>query len=141
MLQRGTALSAGAFQIAMISGPALGGLGYAVAPGVPYAATAFFWLLAGILNGAINLERPVRAEESPTFGALFAGVRFVRRNPAILGTISLDLFAVLLGGATSLLPIYAHDILYIGSWGLGVLRAGTSRRRLADDGRAGRPSH
>jgi len=53
---------------------------------------------------------------------LFAGVSFIRRNPAILGTISLDLFAVLLGGATALLPIYAHDILHTGSWGLGVLR-------------------
>jgi hypothetical protein len=54
---------------------------------------------------------------------LFAGVAFVRSSPAILGTISLDLFAVLLGGATALLPIYASDILHTGSWGLGVLRA------------------
>jgi MFS family permease len=54
---------------------------------------------------------------------LFAGVGFVRRTPAILGTISLDLFAVLLGGATALLPIYARDILHTGPWGLGVLRA------------------
>jgi MFS family permease len=53
---------------------------------------------------------------------LFAGVAFVRKSPAILGTISLDLFAVLLGGATALLPIYAADILHTGSWGLGVLR-------------------
>ena len=57
-----------------------------------------------------------------TFADLFAGVGFVRRNPASLGTISLDLFAVLLGGATALLPIYAHDILQTGPWGLGVLR-------------------
>jgi MFS family permease len=63
------------------------------------------------------------AKDPPTFAALFAGVRFVRRNPAILGTISLDLFAVLLGGATALLPIYARDILQTGPWGLGVLRA------------------
>ena len=53
---------------------------------------------------------------------MFAGVGFVRSNPAILGTISLDLFAVLLGGATALLPIYARDILQTGPWGLGVLR-------------------
>jgi MFS family permease len=84
---------------------------------------ALFWLVAGVLNGAIRLDRPVRMETSPTFGALFAGVRFVRQNPAILGTISLDLFAVLLGGATTLLPVYARDILHTGSWGLGLLRA------------------
>lgn len=123
MLQKGTALSTGAFQVATISGPALGGLAYTVAPGVPYAAMACFWLLAATLNGAIRLDRPVRTEALPTLGGLFAGVRFVRQNPAILGTISLDLFAVLLGGATTLLPIYARDVLHTGSWGLGVLRA------------------
>jgi MFS family permease len=123
MLQKGTALSTGVFQVAMISGPMVGGLGYAVSPGAPYAAMAFFWLLAGVLTSAIRLDRPVRAVGSPTLGSLFAGVRFVRHNKAILGTISLDLFAVLLGGATTLLPIFARDILHTGSWGLGVLRA------------------
>ena len=123
MLQKGTALSSAAFQVAVISGPALGGLAYAVAPGVPYAVMAVFWLLAGMLNGAIRLDRPVTAKEPPTLAALFAGVGFVRHNPAILGTISLDLFAVLLGGATALMPIYARDILHTGPWGLGVLRA------------------
>jgi len=122
MLQKATAIATGSFQVAMISGPALGGLAYAVAPGVPYTVMAVFWLLAGLLNGAIRLDRPVAAKEPPTFAALFAGVGFVRRNPALLGTISLDLFAVLLGGATALLPIYARDILQTGPWGLGVLR-------------------
>jgi hypothetical protein len=84
---------------------------------------AVFWLLGGILNGAIQLDRPVTVKEPPTLDTLFAGVRFVRHNPAILGIISLDMFAVLLGGATALLPIYARDILYTGPWGLGVLRA------------------
>src|SRR5271154_1542811 len=123
MLQRATAFSTGAFQVAMISGPALGGLAYAVAPGVPYAVMAAFWLAAGLLTGAIRLDRPVTAKQPPTLGALFAGVGFVRHNPAILGTISLDLFAVLLGGATALLPIYARDILQTGPLGLGVMRA------------------
>jgi MFS family permease len=123
MLQKGTAISSAAFQIAVITGPALGGLAYAVAPGVPYALMAVFWLLAGMLNGAIQLDRPVTAKEPPTLDAVFAGVRFVRHNPAILGTISLDMVAVLLGGATALLPIYARDILHTGPWGLGVLRA------------------
>jgi MFS family permease len=84
---------------------------------------AVFWLLAGILNGAIELDRPVTVKEPPTLSEVFAGARFVRENPAILGTISLDLFAVLLGGATALMPIYARDILHTGPWGLGVLRA------------------
>jgi MFS family permease len=122
MLQKATALATGAFQVATISGPALGGLAYAAAPGAPYAVMAVFWLSAGLLNGAIKLERPVTAKQPPTFAELFAGVGFVRRNPAILGTISLDLFAVLFGGATALLPIYARDILHTGPWGLGVLR-------------------
>jgi MFS family permease len=123
LLQKATALSSGVFQVAAISGPALGGVAYAIAPGAPYAVMAMFSLLAGTLNGMIRLQGPVIAKEPPTFAALFAGVRFVRRNPAILGTISLDLVAVLLGGATALLPIYAHDILQTGPWGLGVLRA------------------
>ena len=122
MLQKGTALSSGALQLASISGPALGGLAYAISPGLPYAVTAAFWLLAGLLNGAIRMDRPARAADLPTLGSLFAGVKFVRHSPAVLGTISLDLFAVLLGGATALLPIYASDILHTGPWGLGVLR-------------------
>jgi MFS family permease len=122
LLQKATALATAAFQVAMISGPALGGFAYAVAPGTPYAAMAVFWLLAAMLNGAIKLDRPAAADEPPTFSALFDGIGFVRRHPAILGTISLDLFAVLLGGATALLPIYARDILHTGPWGLGLLR-------------------
>jgi MFS family permease len=122
-LQKATAFSSGAFQAAAISGPALGGVAYAIAPGAPYLLMAMFSLLAGMLSGMIRLQKPVEAKEPPTFGDLFAGASFVRHNPAILGTISLDLFAVLLGGATALLPIYAHDILQTGPWGLGVLRA------------------
>jgi MFS family permease len=123
MLQRATALSSGTFQIAAIAGPALGGVAYAIAPGVPYALMAIFSLLAGMLSGLIAMQGPPVAREPPTIAALFAGASFVRRNPAILGTISLDLFAVLLGSATALLPIYARDILQTGPWGLGMLRA------------------
>jgi MFS family permease len=122
MLQKGTAVYSATWQIATISGPALGGLAYAAAPGVPYAVMAAFWMMSGAFNGAIKVNRIVAAAEPPTLASLFAGVGFIRRNPAILGTISLDLFAVLLGGATALLPIYARDILHTGSWGLGVLR-------------------
>jgi MFS family permease len=122
-LQKATAFSSGAFQAAAISGPALGGVAYAIAPGAPYLLMAMFSLLAGMMSGMIRLQKPVGAKEPPTFDDLFAGASFVQHNPAILGTISLDLFAVLLGGATALLPIYAHDILQTGPWGLGVLRA------------------
>jgi MFS family permease len=122
MMQKATAVSTAAWQVATISGPALGGLAYAAAPGIPYAAMAAFWLLSGMLNGAIKPRPSLAATEPPTLASLFAGVGFIRRNPPILGTISLDLFAVLLGGATALLPIYARDILHTGPWGLGVLR-------------------
>ena len=131
MLQRATALSTSAFQVATIGGPALGGAAYALAPGVPYAAMAVLWFAAAMLNGAIRIERAAAVREAPTLGALFAGVGFVRRNPAILGTISLDLFAVLLGGATALLLIFARDILQTGPWGLGVLRGAPAVGALA----------
>jgi MFS family permease len=121
-LQRAAALSTGIWQIAAISGPAVGGLAYAVAPVAPYAVMAMFWLMAGLCSGAIRTRQSVATTEPPTLSELFAGFRFVRANPAILGTISLDLFAVLLGGATALLPIYARDILQAGPWALGVMR-------------------
>ena len=122
-LQRATAISSGAAQLATITGPALGGLAYAIAPGVPYGLMALFWLLGTVLTGAIRPAKSAAVRDAATPADLFAGVRFVRNNPAILGTISLDLFAVLLGGATALLPIYARDILEAGPLGLGILRA------------------
>jgi MFS family permease len=122
-LQRATALSSGAAQIATITGPALGGLAYAVAPWVPYGLMVLFWLSGAIFTGTIRLTQPATVRDAASPADLFAGIRFVRDNPAILGTISLDLFAVLLGGATALLPIYARDILQAGPSGLGILRA------------------
>lgn len=123
LLQQGTALSSGALQFATIGGPALGGFIFAVSPGAPYAVTAIFWLLAGLLNGLVPVARHVGLTRAPTWESLFAGVGFVWRNPTILGTISLDLFAVLLGGATALLPIFAADVLHTGPLGLGLLRS------------------
>ncbi len=131
MLPQATAMATAAFQMATITGPALGGLVYAVAPGMPYAVMTLFWLLAGLINGLNRLDRPAAAKEPPNGAAVFAGVKFVLENPAILGTISLDLFAVLLGGATALLPIYARDILHTGPWGLGVLRGAPAVGALA----------
>jgi MFS family permease len=124
-LQRATALSSAAAQIATITGPALGGIAYAFAPGLPYAIMLVFWLLSTLLTGAIATTEPEPTEDAARTDAddIFAGVRFIRSNPAILGTISLDLFAVLFGGVTALLPIYARDILDAGPFGLGILRA------------------
>jgi MFS family permease len=110
-LQRATALSSGATQVATIAGPALGGLAYAISPGLAYAIMVLFWLLAALFTGAIGATQPAVGKDSATSSDLFAGVRFIRENPAILGTISLDLFAVLFGGVTALLPIDARDIL------------------------------
>jgi MFS family permease len=123
LLQRATALSSGAVQLATVTGPALGGLAYTFTPSMPYAIMALFWLAGAILTGGIRLIQPAAIRDPAAPSDLFAGIRFVRDNPAILGTISLDLFAVLLGGATALLPIYARDILQTGPIGLGILRA------------------
>ena len=122
-LQRAAALSSGVNQIAIVAGPMFGGFAFAVAPGIAYGIMVLFWLSGMILTGLIRLKRPEAARDSAAPSDLFAGVRFVRNNPAILGTISLDLFAVLFGGATALLPIYARDILDAGPLGLGILRA------------------
>ncbi len=121
-MQKATAMSTAAWQIATISGPALGGIAYALAPGAPYLIMTALWLLSGFLFSCIKSTQRASSGEPPTLSALFAGVGFIRTHPAILGVISLDLFAVLLGGATALLPIYARDILHTGPWGLGVLR-------------------
>jgi MFS family permease len=122
-LQRATALSSGAVQVATITGPALGGLAYALSPAAPYGIMLLFWLVAMICTGVIQQMQQAPAKDSASAGDLFAGVRFVRSNAAILGTISLDLFAVLFGGVIALLPIYARDILDAGPFGLGILRA------------------
>jgi MFS family permease len=123
MLQQATALSTGAMQIATIGGPAVGGFVFAVSPGAAYALTAGFWLIAGVFNGLLPLMQRAASSGDISMSTLFAGVHFVRRNPTLLGTISLDLFAVLLGGATALLPIFAKDILHTDATGLGLLRA------------------
>jgi MFS family permease len=113
------------WQGAMVVGPMLGGLVYAgaggpapvylVAAACSLGAAAFLATMQPIVSRA-----PV---EAPTRRSLLAGVRYVWRNQIVLGAISLDLFAVLLGGATALLPIYARDILHLGPWALGILRS------------------
>ncbi len=122
-VQRATALSSGAAQLATIMGPALGGIAYAVSPALSYGLMVLLWLSAALFAGMIQLMQPAAPRGAATPGDLFAGVNFIRNHPAILGTLSLDLFAVLFGGVTALLPIYARDILQTGPWGLGILRA------------------
>lgn len=123
VLPRAMAVSASAGQMAMIVGPALGGFIYIAGPGVVYAIAAALYGLAVICMANIRYQRPPAKREPPTLKTLFAGFGFIRRRPVVLGAISLDLFAVLLGGATALLPIFASDILHTGPWGLGLLRA------------------
>jgi MFS family permease len=119
---RAIAWAAASFQTASIIGPALGGLLYATGPTVVYCTIAVLFLGAGILVSLIRIERTTPKREPVTVQSIFAGISFIRSKPAILGAISLDLFAVLLGGATALLPVYARAILAIGPWGLGILR-------------------
>lgn len=131
LIPRAAAASASSNQTAIILGPALGGLAYALGPGLVYALAAAGFIAASLLISAIRIARPAPARERPSVASLFGGVAFVRRHPALMGAISLDLFAVLLGGATALLPIYARDILRTGPWGLGLLRSAPALGALA----------
>lgn len=123
LFPRAVAGSASANQTATIVGPALGGLLYALSPVLVYALCAALFATAAVLITLIRLQRTPIKREPISIDTLFAGIGFIRRNPIVLGAISLDLFAVLLGGATALLPIFARDIFATGPWGLGILRA------------------
>ena len=109
-------------QVATIGGPALGGLLYGIGPTIAFATCAGAWAVAFVL--ALGLP-PAQAlpRDKTTLRTVLAGLAFIWRRKEILGAISLDLFAVLLGGATALLPIYARDILFTGPVGLGMLRS------------------
>jgi MFS family permease len=109
--------------MAMVLGPAVGGLLYVAGPGAVYATAAGLYLVAATLMALLRYEQTPPRREPATLKSLFAGVHFIRERKDVLGVISLDLFAVLFGGATALLPIFARDILHTGPWGLGLLRA------------------
>ena len=117
------ALSSSLFQTATIVGPSLGGLLYGLGPDIAYATCAATFLLAAFSTLQVPPIVRAGALEPPTLATVFGGLTFIRQRPEILGAISLDLFAVLLGGATALLPVYARDILQAGPFGLGMLRA------------------
>jgi MFS family permease len=114
-------ISAG--QTAQIVGPALGGFLYAAGPAAAYAAAGAMAVLAGALAAGVRVERSARLREPVTLGSIFSGVAFIQGRRVLLGSMSLDLFAVLLGGATALLPVFARDVLRVGPGGLGLLRA------------------
>ncbi len=117
------ALSATGWQLGSILGPALGGFIYLAGAGVTYTCIAACYGLAALFVLGISSPAIAPRREPPTLKSVFEGVAYIKSKPDILGAISLDLFAVLLGGATALLPIYARDILFTGPWGLGLLRA------------------
>lgn len=123
MLQQAIAISTSFMQTAMILGPALGGLLYGVHPVAPFLIAAAMFAVASVNVVSIARAERVPVRSKPTLSSVFAGIAFIRSKPVMLGTISLDLFAVLLGGATALLPMFAQDILHAGPWALGFLRA------------------
>ncbi len=118
------AWNATTFQAATILGPSLGGILYAAfhGPSAVYAMAMITGVGALLSMFRIKTRPQVRRREPTTAKTIFAGLNFIWREKLILGAISLDLFAVLLGGAVALLPVYAREILHTGPWGLGLLR-------------------
>ncbi len=117
------AWNSSAWQTATIVGPVAGGLLYGLAPEAAYGVAAAMMVSAGVLILSIPKPQQHTETERPSLATIFAGFRYIRSEKIVLGAISLDLFAVLLGGAVALLPVYARDILELGPWGLGLLRA------------------
>ncbi|RKP46251.1 MFS transporter [Pararobbsia silviterrae] len=125
-LPRAIARGSTAWQLAVISGPALGGLASAFGSAVAYACCALAFLAALAALAALDVRRPPHVDVAgwrERVSRIVDGVRFVKSEPIVLGAMSLDLFAVLLGGATALMPIYARDILKVGPLGLGLMRS------------------
>ncbi|MBP7419671.1 MAG: MFS transporter [Xylophilus sp.] len=123
MLPRAMAFSSAGTQAAIIGGPALGGLIFIAGAGAVYASCAALFAAGSVLVFLVRYVH-VSAPHAPvTLDTLLAGVRFIWERKPVLGAVSLDLFAVLLGGAVALLPMFAKDILHVGPWGLGLLRS------------------
>ena len=120
-----------AWQTATIVGPVAGGLLYGVSPQAAYGVATVFMLCAAALTFSIGSPNQQASTDKPTLDTLFAGFRYIWSEKVVLGAISLDLFAVLLSGAVALLPVYARDILQLGPWGLGLLRAAPGIGALA----------
>jgi MFS family permease len=123
VLPRAIAGSTSAAQIAIVAGPALGGLLIALSPTLVFATCAVLWLSAGIVMRGIVMERRIAPREPVDLKRLFSGLVFIGQHKVVLGAILLDLFAVLLGNATALLPIFVRDIFMSGPLSFGALRA------------------
>jgi MFS family permease len=123
LFAKATAVNSSVFQVCTIAGPTLGGLLYLAGAGVVFGTVAMLLAISTLLMMRVRIGgRATSAPPAVTLRSLLSGLTFVRSKPIVLGAISLDLFAVLFGGATALLPIYARDILHTTSVGLGVLR-------------------
>jgi MFS family permease len=131
LLPRAIAASGTATQTAIIAGPAIGGLLYVLGAATVYLVCTAVFVLASVLISLIKLQGPPPEKKPVTLETLFAGFRYIRHNKVVLGAISLDLFAMLLGGVTALLPVYAKDVLDVGPWGLGLLRSAPAIGALA----------
>ena len=124
LLPRALAFNAAGAQFAIIAGPAAGGFIYVAGAEAVYITCGLLFFCALVFLSQIRYDHaPAIARQPVSWQSLFAGIHFIWQRKPVLGAISLDLFAVLLGGATALLPIYARDILHTGPWGLGMLRA------------------
>jgi len=123
--QSAVAWNSSIFQFATILGPAMGGLLYAFfrGPAAVYATALVAGIIAALTTMRIELQSPPRPRERFSLKTVFAGFHYIWEHKLVLGSISLDLFAVLLGGAVALLPVYAKEILVTGPWGLGLLRS------------------
>ncbi|HET7106369.1 MAG TPA: MFS transporter [Candidatus Acidoferrum sp.] len=123
--QSAVAWNSSIFQFATILGPAMGGVLYAFfrGPAAVYATALFAGAIAVLTTLRIKVQAPPRAREPFSVRTVFAGFRYIWEHKLVFGSISLDLFAVLLGGAVALLPVYAKEILVTGPWGLGLLRS------------------
>lgn len=132
VLPTAIALSSIAWQSGSVIGPAMGGYLYAAAPWLPYAISGGLFMLALVMLMLISAvpRAAIRGTTNP-WAQMVDGLHYVRRNRLVFGAISLDLFAVLLGGATAMLPVYARDILMVGADGLGHLRAAPAAGAVA----------
>jgi MFS family permease len=123
LISRAVAAWTSANQTAVICGPALGGFVYAVSPIAIGVICLMFFSCSITLVSLVRIRRPAPLRDPPTFASVLAGFHYIRSNHRLLGVITLDLFVVILGGATALLPVYARDILEVGPIGLGLLRS------------------
>jgi MFS family permease len=122
-LPRAIAASNSASQAAVVAGPALGGILIEISPTLVFALCALLWLSAALAILSIAVERVISKRQPADLTTLFSGLAYIIRNKVVLGAITMDLFAVLLGSATALLPIFASDVFVTGPIGFGALRA------------------